>query len=716
MSWATAMYPCITGGRAFLLLVALLPYAARAQLCIVEGPPALVSNSTDTCIIGSIATFSPMFRQDLITAPLAWVLGDGCGGKAYEPDTDDDSEVSQRVLNEYENSVDEEANCLDIIGTYDSPDGLWTASQYKCDVSIKSDTLAYDGVVSGRQVRVSGHAGTFTGMVWDSGDINWNTFLFAKVVQFYAVIPCQNFEAEDNLAHAEVENDTEGPVQAFDRNATADVLCCHNQETSCIHVALDEQGCPQARNHTDAMALCSARGLRLCLREELLSGLCCESLSSCGNSTRFVWSSTTIDGPTTTETTTTTLSTTTTTVVSGTNSQLPTPKLVGDAVGSMHVVRRGNCSFSRKASIARSRGAVAAIVVDFVGSQTTTSEIRRTLVSGNGQFDGDKIIPMIVVSGADGDPLAAALAKGEHVVAEIRLDLPRNPSVLDLWIPFGELTATELLSEIVPMALTIGPRLAVRPRFRVVALPPETPAVELDRRCLGSLRQFCAAASGVFEGEEALAEASRQHCIRLLATADPQAEIARNYGDSASDSPDLFRNETFLADVSATASSAAWLAYMEKCLVLCQRRLSGRGFSAPSLRKCSHEAIAAIGMKVGSVEACADVRGIVFLEDDREARAWGKPSEVAVRIDGWRYSGPLVASTIMKTICRTMVEPVPVGCARFFPTEEKPEPLEIPLWILVCLCVGAAVGVRSLSSCSRLFLRWRRKRSALKFA
>merc|ERR1712228_163926 len=61
---------------------------------------------------------------------------------------------------------------------------------------------------------------------------------------------------------------------------------------------------------------------------------------------------------------------------------------------------------------------------------------------------------------------------------------------------------------------------------------------------------------------------------------------------------------------------------------------------ASALTHCSRRAMAICSIDAIAVDACVANQGLRLMEDDREARAWGSDTQIAIRINGWRYSGP----------------------------------------------------------------------------
>merc|ERR1712070_358343 len=108
-----------------------------------------------------------------------------------------------------------------------------------------------------------------------------------------------------------------------------------------------------------------------------------------------------------------------------------------------------------------------------------------------------------------------------------------------------------------------------------------------------------------------LEEAVRQHCIIAAPVAG-----------------------TFSKPVAGGAdSNAVWWHYIERVVDSCPFG-SGAATDATSvaLQACTVRVMKELAISKPLVDACMEERGLLFLEDDREARAWGGRSAMAIRI------------------------------------------------------------------------------------
>jgi len=350
----------------------------------------------------------------------------------------------------------------------------------------------------------------------------------------------------------------------------------------------------------------------------------------------------------------------------------------------VEVLWRGRCSFAHKARQAQRAGADALVVVDFNDSRSQFTEGRRVTVAGDGGI-GVGLVPTLLADHEDMSPLVALVAAGENVAVELRWDLPSAVARLDLWLPPRSQEGLELLQGLAPVALALRDLLLVWPHYRVTELPATTPAEILERDCLGAHRQFCieGGSNGSVLGTELLGEVQRQHCIRAL-------HAGRHAG-------------TFL--------SGPWWRYVEALPSECSRQAMAdtqvreSASSIDASLGCSRRAMAAVGIDATDVESCAAERGLVFLEDDREARAWGDASQVAIRINDWRYSGLVDSESVLRAMCRVFVDP-PKACAPFLPLPANSldaGELWVPAWALVGLCILSGLACVFLCKCASAF-------------
>ncbi|CAE7853496.1 BP80, partial [Symbiodinium microadriaticum] len=268
--------------------------------------------------------------------------------------------------------------------------------------------------------------------------------------------------------------------------------------------------------------------------------------------------------------------------------------------GEIHFVRRGRCSFSAKSAVAARHGASAVLVADFESAQD--HQAADTLVAGSQGPAGR--VPLWLLGAGSAGRLLEALEAGEPVEIEVEVGKPAAAIVMDVWLPPD---AGTLLASLAPKARDLA-GLRVRVHFRVVAAPEEASPAQIARHCYAGLRELCSAR--VLQPSETtpaapwLREAVFQHCL------------LRGF-------PERY-----------------WWKYVE--MANC------------SSDSCSRSLLAQLGLSARdarAVQHCADSEAASFLEDDRESAPWGSAEEIALRINGWRYSGPLEAPRILRTLC-----------------------------------------------------------------
>ncbi|CAE7342349.1 BP80, partial [Symbiodinium pilosum] len=305
--------------------------------------------------------------------------------------------------------------------------------------------------------------------------------------------------------------------------------------------------------------------------------------------------------------------------------------------GEIHLVQRGGCSFSAKSSVAARRGASAVVVADFASAHG--EEAAETLVAGT---SGGGRVPLLLLGSSFAGPLIEAAEAGEAVEVKVQLGQPAPSVVMDLWLPLGGVEA--LLTGLAPTARELSEVLRVHVHFRVVAAPEDASPALVARHCFAGLKELCAALvlqhrSIAPPAAPLLREAVYQHCL------------LRGFPQSY------------------------WWRYVEAA------RCNGS-------ESCSRRTLTEIGLStrdVLAVQRCASLEAASFLEDDRESASWGAAEEAALRINGWRYSGPLEAVRILRTIC-WQLDPSPATCQRFL-NKDSDSKGGIALWRLVGLCL-----------------------------
>jgi len=296
------------------------------------------------------------------------------------------------------------------------------------------------------------------------------------------------------------------------------------------------------------------------------------------------------------------------------------------------LVRRGQCTFVTKVRIAEKKKAHAVIVVDRENSTWTSQDIQHVVMADDGEGSSVKI-PSLLISKFDGHKLMDAAKAGE-VVIELAWDIPRADYVtVDFWMSSGSQEASEFLQRFKDTAETLKYHLQFEPHYHIFSLPQSSNPGHL---CMDGGTEFCAPdpdGTGPVTGEDVANEDLRQLCIWNL--------TARMDVDSAK---------------SAAYSQYFWdyvVSFFEKC--------PSRGGDGDAVlgETCSSRVMAEVGLSYDDIQKCARENRNKFLREQIRYVAW---SPLALRINGWRYSGPLDPETVLKAVCSGYAEP-PQECA-----------------------------------------------------
>mmetsp|Transcript_64681 Transcript_64681/g.152044 ORF Transcript_64681/g.152044 Transcript_64681/m.152044 type:complete len:490 (-) Transcript_64681:7-1476(-) len=292
-------------------------------------------------------------------------------------------------------------------------------------------------------------------------------------------------------------------------------------------------------------------------------------------------------------------------------------------VAKVLLVQRGRCTFVTKVRIAQEKGAQAVVVVDRESSTATVEDIQNVIMSDDGWGDSVQI-PSILVSKSEGHLLIDA-AKHGTVMVELSWDIPRAQVVLmDFWMSSGDRLAVKFLEKFQPYALALGQHLQFAPRFNIFTPDKGLQGVDESQLCVieGS-ESFCAMdpdGGGPVTGEDVVNEDVRQLCLwNTTARREPST--------------------------GATVSSEYW-----QYIADFPRRCSLRASKAKDRfgKVCSQLVMQSLHVDTSLVQQCVEKNRLVLLRDQLKNLAW---SHVALRLNGWRYSGPLDPQTVMQAVC-----------------------------------------------------------------
>jgi hypothetical protein len=296
------------------------------------------------------------------------------------------------------------------------------------------------------------------------------------------------------------------------------------------------------------------------------------------------------------------------------------------------IVDRGECTFVTKVRIAQEyKGAQAVIVVD--NTEMTADDIQHIIMADDGWGGGNRVrIPSIMISSAEGKVLKEAVLDGRtEVIVELAWDVPvSNVVSIDFWMSSGNREAQNFLDLFKPYVDEMKYQVQFTPHFHVFSLPKN-----LNNLCSDETGRFCApieSGDHSVTGQDVLAEDLRQLCIwNVNKVPDPE--------------PDPLRPAT-----AATFSPKYWdylEAFHEKC------PLDGKNPDHQFGRTCSERVMEQVGISTSAVDECVRTRRDTLLQQEHDNVAW---SPLALRINGWRYAGPLDSSTVLKAVCSGFVE------------------------------------------------------------
>jgi len=312
--------------------------------------------------------------------------------------------------------------------------------------------------------------------------------------------------------------------------------------------------------------------------------------------------------------------------------ELQTPRgdveIQGQELVDIIVVRSGKCSFVTKVRVAEEKHAHAVIVVDSKDSKKTPEEIQEEIVPDDG-YGSAVHIPSVLISSGEGQRLLESMRHG-IVIVELAWDIPRAQVVLvDFWMSSGSRESMDFLERFKESAETLNYHLHFVPHYHVFSLPPGSTYGDL---CSGTLAKHCAPdpdGPGSITGADVLEEDVRQLCLwRTTAKIDPEIPESAAYSQ-------VFWEYVF-------ALSAA-----------CPMRATDTNKQFG--KTCSFKLMTALQIPVKKIQDCVLSNGVKYLDDQVQNKAW---SPQALRINEWRYSGPLDQQTVLKAICSGYSQPL----------------------------------------------------------
>lgn len=332
------------------------------------------------------------------------------------------------------------------------------------------------------------------------------------------------------------------------------------------------------------------------------------------------------------------------------------------------VVDRGGCPFEKKVRLAQERGADAVVVVDMTcakqkelaiseGHSDTPcrdSEAIQRIIMADTSGARDIQIPSILVAREQGERLISAItayqmgASGElpnssekEVVAMLLWDIPRSEFVsVDLWMSSAATDTGYFMSQFAPIAKELGDQMQFVPRFSIKRMTRSE--VFKPSNCLEVKDSyFCDSRLSHF-GRDTVMEDLRQLCVwhaTAKASTTPSGKVvmsSNTYWDYISESYESCHPARSVGAADALSASCA-NGVMKKL-----------GIDTDEVNWCVDNMRPPV-CRSGIVQKPECSSSFNLLQDQAAHQAW---SPHALRINGWRYSGPLEASVVLKTICQ----------------------------------------------------------------
>lgn len=315
-----------------------------------------------------------------------------------------------------------------------------------------------------------------------------------------------------------------------------------------------------------------------------------------------------------------------------------------DGTKTIFIVRRGQCTFVHKVRAAQRKGVDAVVVVDDVcGSEHNRQpcrdreDIQRIIMASDGT--GEEIhIPSVLIAADQGEILFDAMkaSLGGDILAMLLWDLPRTDFVaFDFWMSTGASDAMGFLAAARAPMEALGTKVQFVPHFFIF----NTSSVISQAGCLaietdGKVSYYC---DPQMSKQEVVKEDLRQLCIwHTHKFVSGSVFIAPKYWQYIS---------TFYENCHPGSTQTR------------------ETFTA----QCAQDAMHSVGIDVSSVNWCMEnyqppecranptvascKENLVVREASH--RAW---SPHAVRINGWRYSGPLEPNAVARQICSAFLK------------------------------------------------------------
>jgi hypothetical protein len=374
---------------------------------------------------------------------------------------------------------------------------------------------------------------------------------------------------------------------------------------------------------------------------------------------------------------------------------LPAPPSTSDyheaKLINIALVRRGQCSFSRKVRVAMEKGAHAVVIVDKEDSKYTDADMANIIVAEDGTAQ-DIHIPSVFISKERGRDLIAA-AEISQVIIELAWDLPTNHVVAtDLWMSSASRESMKFLKEFTKNRRTLNEVLMFTPHYAIFGMDTSSSAAEsVQALCSDSSGRYCAEdpdGDGPITGKAVIEEDLRQLCLHQLTKVE----------------------RPFYADLTTSAAtrpvySKEFWDYIEIFSDACP--LDGRTPEHQFGKPCSERLLTKVGVDVNRIDQCVVDSKEQKLKEQRDNTAW---SPRALRINGWRYSGILDVDLVTRAICSGFVS-TPAECKAIL---HPRNPFRFYSTVKPGISISELIGTLSmviacLASAMWLYMRYQRK-------
>ena len=306
------------------------------------------------------------------------------------------------------------------------------------------------------------------------------------------------------------------------------------------------------------------------------------------------------------------------------------------------IVLRGGCSFVKKVRLAQKNGMSGVIVVDDSCEKQheagnlicrDSEAVQRIIMADDGTGDDIKI-PSVLIPARQGELLIDSVKNAgptAPVISMLLWDLPRTSHVsFNFWMSTGAGDAMAFMASMRPVIAALGSKIDFTPHFNIV----DAGTRQLSNSCLkvnvrGVEKYFC---DPTVSKSEVVKEDLRQLCIwnRYKTEAENKVTLAPEYWN-----------------------------YVEKFVTTCHPSVTKT--ATTFTEECSNNVISYLGLDSEAIDYCmtsfrppecrneeSPVCSRNLIVEQAKQRAW---SPHAIRINGWRYSGPLDSNAVARQIC-----------------------------------------------------------------